>query len=101
MTLEDKLPELTRDLVEILLQYDIRHDTFHVELDLRPKDTHDGYTDYENRVIWIRAGMSCADTRKAVIHELLHAYSDLEGYDWSETKVLRLEREVYKRLYGK
>jgi len=39
------------------------------------------------------------ERKKTIIHELLHAYSFIKGYDWDEKKVEEETEKIYKQLY--
>lgn len=91
------LPPLTEaDLVDILVNYDVVTGRLITEGEGRVL----GLTDKDKRIIYLAKDLSVPERRETILHELYHAYCDLQNIMDVEKIVDESAKREYERHYG-
>jgi Zn-dependent peptidase ImmA (M78 family) len=89
-----------KDVINILTIYDIKKCDFVQNLIVSKKKKDDfGYCDHESKTIYIDKNLALSTMRRAIIHELIHAWLEIKGIPDPEDPVEEIENAVYKTCY--
>ncbi len=89
---------LTKDLVDFISEYDVKHQEMPVYPDMHGRVL--GLSNYYEKRILLDDNVGPTIRRKAAIHEFLHIYSTDKMLGMTEKQVRSNTETIYKILYG-
>ena len=92
-----------KNIVEILVRYDVKHLPFVTNLYFENLDedfTLEGLACDDKKIIYLNSD-NCNDVQRlTIIHEALHCHSYMHGFGWNEREVTKRAKDLFKETYG-
>lgn len=85
----------TQFLIDTLSTYDFKT----VEIQTMSKDKIYGLYSPDEKIIYKNIRQDIYETKKSILHELMHLYSDKEELNWNEDTVEAMAIGLYKKIY--
>ena len=83
-----------KDIIEILINFSFEHKDY-----LGPEREGCGYDTEKGKVLFVLSGLEEEKKIKTTIHELYHAYSEINSLNYTEEEVTEYSDNFYKELY--